>query len=88
MAPVPVITVLSGVMETFFVPLMLERTYAKLGAVSLTAIVTVALPVPPGPLATTVSTADVNATVGVPLMMPLVVFKVMPFGKLLPLLKA
>jgi hypothetical protein len=54
MAPVPNTNTVSGVMDTFFTPLMLERTYEILGEVSLTATLTTLVPVPPGPLALTV----------------------------------
>ena len=75
-------------MATFFVPEMLVRLYENAGEVSDTAIVTVALPVPPGPVATTVSTADEDTNVGIPEMMPLEVFRLRPAGKPLPPLNA
>ena len=71
-------------MATFLRPLMLLFLYAKLGNVSMTLMVTVAMPVPPGPVAVTVSTVDANVTLGVPLMIPLLVFKLTPLGKLPP----
>ena len=50
------------------------------GAMSLTAIVTVALPLPPALLAVTVYAVEVETTVGVPPMAPVEVSKVSPAG--------
>ena len=75
-------------MATFLRPLMLLFLYAKLGNVSMTLMVTVAMPVPPGPVATTVSTVDEYVTLGVPLIVPLVEFTLTPLGRLLPELSA
>ena len=75
-------------MGTFFTPLMLERLYAMLGDVSTTAIVTVARPMPPGPLATTVSNVDAYGANGMPEMAPLERFKLTPVGNVLPELRA
>ena len=88
MAPVPVTVTLSGVIATFFTPLMLLFLYTKLGAVSLTLTVTLARPNPPGPVARTVTSVDENPTVGVPLIVPLVEFTLTPLGRLLPPLNA
>jgi len=80
MEPVPIATTVSEVMDTFFVPFMLARLYVNAGDVSDTAIVTVARPVPPGPVAITVSTVEDDTTVEVPEMMPFEVFKLRPVG--------
>ena len=53
-----------------------------------TEIVTTASLVPPGPVATIVSTAEANVTVGVPEMTPVLVFNDKPAGKALPDFKA
>ena len=80
MEPEPVTTTVSGVITTFFVPEMLERLYTNAGDVSDTAIVTVARPVPPGPVAITVSTVEDDTAVGVPLMIPFEVLRLRPVG--------
>jgi len=48
--------------------------------VSDTAIVTVTLPVPPGPVAITVSNVEDETTVGIPEMIPLDVLRLRPVG--------
>ena len=88
MAPVPFTTIVSASMGTFFTPLMLERLYAMLGDVSTTDIVTVARPLPPRPLATTVSNVDAYVANGMPEMAPLERFKDNPAGNVLPPLSA
>ena len=71
----------------FFVPPMLKRLYAILGDVSLTAIATVARPVPPGPVAITVSIVETYVAVGVPDITPVDRLNEIPKGNVLPPLK-
>ena len=78
----------SASIATFFVPLIEARLYDTAGEVSTTAIVTVARPVPPGPVAITVSSFEAKVVVGVPEITPVERLSETPDGKVLPPLSA